>query len=118
MRGVVDGRAGRVYPVAGPRDPSRPGDSSRPSSSSRPGINVDPHAAMTGPEPRRREGDDHPFFGYGPVNLGLFVAGIAAIVAGYVVLDRGSVTAAPLLLVLGYAVLLPMAIFLRTGEEP
>lgn len=72
---------------------------------------------MTEQQSRGAKGDDHPFFGYGPVNLGLFLAGIATIVLGYVVLDRGSITAAPLLLVLGYVVLLPMAIFLRTGEE-
>lgn len=57
------------------------------------------------------------FFGYGPVNLGLFLVGILLVVLGYVFLDRGSVTAAPILLVLGYAVALPMAIFVRTGEE-
>lgn len=57
------------------------------------------------------------FFGYGPLNLGLFAAAIVLIVAGYVFLDRGSVTAAPILLVLGYAVVLPMAILVRTGSE-
>lgn len=63
------------------------------------------------------DGSEHPFFGYGPVNLGLFLVGLTLIVVGYVFLDRGSVTAAPVLLVLGYAVVLPMAIFLRTGGE-
>jgi len=60
-------------------------------------------------------GDD--FFGYGLLNLGLFVAGLLLVVLGYVFLDRGSVTAAPILLVLGYAVVLPMAILIRTGEQ-
>lgn len=68
-------------------------------------------------EPATDVSSEDAFFGYGPVNLGLFLAGVVAIVLGYVYLGRGSVTAAPLLLVLGYAVLLPMAIFLRTGEE-
>lgn len=36
--------------------------------------------------------------------------GLAAITAGYVLLARGSTVAAPLLLVLGYAVLVPLAI--------
>lgn len=67
--------------------------------------------------PTADETSEDAFFGYGPVNLGLFLAGVAVVIAGYVFLDRGSVTAAPILLVLGYAVLLPMAIFLRTGEE-
>lgn len=62
-------------------------------------------------------GTDDAFFGYGLLNLGLFVAALALIVVGYVFLDRGSVTVAPVLLVLGYAVLLPMAILIRTGEE-
>jgi len=35
-----------------------------------------------------------------------------AIIAGYVTLDRGSVTAAPLLLILGYVVLLPVGLML------
>jgi hypothetical protein len=46
------------------------------------------------------------------VNAVLLAAGLAAITAGYVLLARGSVVAAPLLLVLGYAVLLPLAIIL------
>jgi hypothetical protein len=47
---------------------------------------------------------------FGPVNLVLAMAGIAALVAGYWLLARGSITVAPILLVLGYVVLLPMAI--------
>jgi hypothetical protein len=47
---------------------------------------------------------------FGTVNLVLALAGAAALVAGYWLLARGSITAAPLLLVLGYVVLLPMAI--------
>lgn len=60
-------------------------------------------------------GDD--FFGFGPLNLGLFLAGLLLVVLGYVLLDRGSVTAAPVLLVLGYVVLMPLAIVLRTGDQ-
>jgi len=37
-------------------------------------------------------------------------AGAIVAIAGYVLLDRGSITAAPMLLVLGYAVLLPAGI--------
>jgi hypothetical protein len=44
------------------------------------------------------------------VNAALGVAGLAALVGGYALLAQGSITAAPLLLVLGYVVLLPMAI--------
>ncbi len=44
------------------------------------------------------------------VNAALAAAGLLSLVVGYVLLARGSVTAAPLLLVLGYVVLLPLAI--------
>jgi hypothetical protein len=46
------------------------------------------------------------------INAVLAVAGLAAIALGYTLLAQGSVVAAPLLLVLGYAVLLPLAIIL------
>jgi hypothetical protein len=44
------------------------------------------------------------------VNALLGAAGLAALTVGYWLLAQGSITAAPLLLVLGYVVLLPMAI--------
>ena len=44
------------------------------------------------------------------VNAALGAAGVASLVAGYWLLGQGSITLAPLLLVLGYVVLLPMAI--------
>jgi hypothetical protein len=46
------------------------------------------------------------------VNAALGVAGIVALAAGYWFLANGSITAAPLLLVLGYVVLLPLAVIL------
>lgn len=51
-------------------------------------------------------------FGFGPANYVLLASGLAAIVIGYVLLDGGSVTAAPLLMMLGFAVLLPFGIVL------
>ena len=48
----------------------------------------------------------------GPKNLAILAAGMVAIVAGYVLLSGGDVVAAPLLLVLGYAVLIPLGIIL------
>ena len=53
------------------------------------------------------DGGDAGWLGLGPVNYALFAAAIVSIVVGYLLLDRGSVTAAPMLLVLGYAVLFP-----------
>ncbi len=46
------------------------------------------------------------------INGILAVAGLVAIALGYWLLADGSVTAAPMLLVLGYAVLMPLAIIL------
>jgi hypothetical protein len=43
-------------------------------------------------------------------NAILAAAGVACLVLGYWLLARGSITAAPLLLVLAYLVLLPLAI--------
>jgi hypothetical protein len=43
-------------------------------------------------------------------NLALLAAGLFTIVLGYVLLSQGSTVAAPLLLVLGYAVLIPLGI--------
>lgn len=46
------------------------------------------------------------------VNAILAVAGVLALTLGYWLLAQGSITAAPLLLVLAYVVLLPLAIIL------
>jgi hypothetical protein len=50
---------------------------------------------------------------FGTLNYALFAAAVAAVVVGYVLLARGSITLAPILLVLGYVVLLPAAILVR-----
>ncbi|MGH7501175.1 MAG: hypothetical protein ACREL7_05385 [Longimicrobiales bacterium] len=46
------------------------------------------------------------------INAILLGMGLAAIVAGYVLLASGSTVGAPLLLVLGYAILVPLGIIL------
>jgi hypothetical protein len=46
------------------------------------------------------------------LNLGLLAAGLVAIAGGFVLLGGGSIVAAPLLLVLGFAVLVPLGIIL------
>jgi len=43
----------------------------------------------------------------------LFAAGFAAIVIGYIMLSRGSITVAPVLLVAGYCALIPLAILVK-----
>jgi len=49
---------------------------------------------------------------FSKVNAGLGLAGAATVALGYMLLAQGSITAAPLLLVLGYVILLPMALVL------
>jgi hypothetical protein len=49
---------------------------------------------------------------FSTINGILGLAGILAVALGYFLLSQGSITAAPLLLVLGYVVLLPLAIIL------
>ena len=50
---------------------------------------------------------------FGPRNYVLFAAAVVAIVVGYVLLSRGDITLAPILLILGYLVLLPAGILIR-----
>ena len=50
---------------------------------------------------------------FGKKNYILFGIAAVAIVAGYIALSKGSITLAPILLLLGYLVLIPMAILAR-----
>lgn len=49
---------------------------------------------------------------FGRLNLALLIAGVLAIALGYYLLAQGSTVGAPLLLVLGYVVLIPLALIL------
>ena len=49
---------------------------------------------------------------YGPRNFALLGAAVASVVVGYVLLAAGSTVAAPIFLVLGYCVLLPVGLAL------
>jgi len=59
------------------------------------------------------------FLGLHVMNWALLLAGVVAVLFGYVLLNRGSVTAAPLLLVLGYLILIPAGLIagLRQSDE-
>ncbi len=59
------------------------------------------------------------FLGLHVMNWVLLLAGVVAVLFGYVLLNRGSVTAAPVLLVLGYMVLIPAGLLagLRQPDE-
>ena len=61
-------------------------------------------------EPKQNSGESSSSLRFTPVNAAFGVAGLVALIAGYVLLSRGDTTAAPLLLVLGYVVLIPLAI--------
>ena len=60
------------------------------------------------------------FLGLHVMNWALLLAGVVAVLFGYVLLNRGSVTAAPVLLVLGYMVLIPAGLLagLRQSDGP
>ena len=49
---------------------------------------------------------------FSAVNLAFGGAGLLTLALGYLLLAKGSITAAPLLLVLGYVVLVPLALIL------
>ncbi len=51
-----------------------------------------------------------PSLKFSRTNAALALAAVAAISVGYYLLDQGSITAAPVLLVVGYVILLPLAI--------
>jgi uncharacterized membrane protein HdeD (DUF308 family) len=50
---------------------------------------------------------------FGPKNYAIFATGIISIILGYIFLSKGSITLAPILLVLGYCVIIPVAIMLK-----
>lgn len=61
---------------------------------------------------KQRKSPKHrpPSLRWTPVNYGLMGAGLVALAAGFVLLSNGSTIAAPLLLALGYVVLIPLGI--------
>jgi len=56
-------------------------------------------------------------FRWGRANTLLLASGVAVLAAGYVTLHQGSLTLAPALLVIGYCVLIPAALLVRSGEQ-
>ena len=60
------------------------------------------------------EGFEWPF---GPRNYILFAIGLLVIIVGYISLSAGSITLAPILLVLGYCVLIPISIIIKGKSE-
>ena len=58
--------------------------------------------------------DETPF---GKKNWMVLGAGLVSIVLGFIALASGSITLAPILLVLGYCVLIPVGIMIRDKSE-
>ena len=54
---------------------------------------------------------------FGKKNYILFAAALVAMILGFVFLGYGSMTLAPILLVLGYCVLMPLAIIVKDRPE-
>ncbi len=59
------------------------------------------------------DGYDEIKWPFGPRNYLIFGLAMVVIVLGYVALGYGSITLAPVLLVLGYCVLIPVAIIIK-----
>jgi len=66
------------------------------------------------PGAQAAKGEGLPFTRF---NYLLFVVGLVTIIIGYIALAQGSITLAPLLLVLGYCVIVPIAILYRGREN-
>jgi membrane protein implicated in regulation of membrane protease activity len=74
------------------------------------------------PAPKRTRGLRRPVetdlgFDWGTPNTLILGLGLGALVVGYLVLSKGSTTLAPILLVLGYCVLIPASLLWRGRTE-
>ncbi|UCE25699.1 MAG: hypothetical protein JSU74_06555 [Candidatus Zixiibacteriota bacterium] len=54
---------------------------------------------------------------YGKKNYLIFAAAMLVIIIGFITLAKGSITLAPILLVIGYCVLLPIALIIKDKPE-
>ena len=63
---------------------------------------------------QKRKAEGLPFT---KTNYIIFLAGVAAISFGYIALGMGSITLAPVLLVVGYCVIIPVAILYRGKDN-
>ena len=68
---------------------------------------------------KKRDTSDEPEgkWPYGKKNYILFAAALIVIIFGFVTLGQGSMTLAPILLVIGYCVLIPMALIWKDKPE-
>jgi hypothetical protein len=60
-----------------------------------------------------KESQDQVKWPFGKRNYLVFALALVVIIIGYITLGQGSITLAPILLVLGYCVLIPIALIIR-----
>lgn len=65
------------------------------------------------PSPKAPPKKERPQIALGRKNYIIMGAGIVTIVAGFITLASGSITLAPLLLVVGYCVLIPVSLLVK-----
>ncbi|UCD64305.1 MAG: hypothetical protein JSW34_02375 [Candidatus Zixiibacteriota bacterium] len=63
------------------------------------------------------DSDNETGWPYGPRNYIALAAALVVIIVGFITLGQGSITLAPVLLVLGYCVLLPVALIIKGKPE-
>ena len=69
-----------------------------------------PQPAKPKPAPKK---PPRPMVNLRPKNYAIMGAGLLTIVAGFITLASGSITVAPILLVLGYCVLIPVGLLVK-----
>ena len=70
-----------------------------------------------GEKPKKDKDKEKTKLPFGKKNYLLFALGIFIIAVGYIFLGHGSITIAPILLVLGYCVIIPLSIIVRDKKE-
>lgn len=76
-----------------------------------------PKPTTTRPRDRRKPVEVDLGFTWGPLNSLLLGLGVVVLLGGYVALARGSITLAPVLLILGYCALIPASLVVRSKQE-
>ena len=69
------------------------------------------------PEGRKAAAAKKEAFAFARSNYWMLFVGLVVIVIGFITLRMGSITLAPILLVLGYCVIIPIGILLRPKKE-
>lgn len=69
---------------------------------------------------KKKKGDDSSHeemqWPFGRNNYIMFGISLVVLIIGYIVLGQGSITLAPILLVLGYCVLIPVSLIIKSGQ--